>query len=168
MNDNFLSDNGVANETCCTSHVSLTFKPVRVRPINALLVIAAFFCASALADGPADGYYTDAQVQRGQQVYSAHCAKCHGAELQGQAGPALAGSAFKGSLEYSKMSAPQLFSFISSQMPNDDPGSLTKSQYIDVLAYILKKNGYPAGKTALSQTDLDRIKLLPYPQDKHR
>lgn len=132
-----------------------------------LAAIAVLVVCPVLAASSSDGYYTDAQARQGRQVFKSNCAQCHGANLQGQAGPALAGKKFEDSLEYSKMSAKQLFSFMSSQMPYNDPGSLKKEQYIHVLAYILKKNGYPAGKTALSQSNLDRVKLLPYPQGKH-
>lgn len=130
-------------------------------------LIAALVCPPALAAGTKAGYYTEAQARRGQQIYTANCMQCHGAKLQGEACPALAGKDFEDSLEYSKMSAKQLFSFISSQMPYNDPGSLKQQQYLHVLAYILKKNGYAAGKTALSRSNLGRVKLLPYPQGKH-
>lgn len=113
-----------------------------------------------------DGDYTHEQANAGQQVYTAHCATCHGAKLQGGAGPVLAGAGFASNLSYSKMSARQLFDFIKSQMPADDPGSLSQQQYFDVLAYILSKNGYPAGQTALSQSTINQLQLLPYPSGK--
>jgi hypothetical protein len=34
-------------------------------------------------------------------------------------------------------------------MPDDDPGSLALSQYIDVVAYILQLNGFPEGEAEL-------------------
>jgi mono/diheme cytochrome c family protein len=109
------------------------------------------------------GDYTSAQADHGARVFSNQCAQCHGAELQGQSGPALAGSSFGGVLQYSSMSGKQLFDFISTQMPKDAPGSLSTQQYLDVLAFILSKNGYPAGDLVLSQSSLDRLQLLPYP-----
>lgn len=127
------------------------------------LVLAAGLSAVAPVTAYAHGDYTPAQAKHGAQLYSQHCAQCHGSALQGQTGPALAGSDFKGSLEYSKMSAKQLFNFIAAQMPYNDPGSLKKQQYLDVLAYILSKNGYPAGDESLSESSLSHVKLLPYP-----
>jgi len=117
--------------------------------------------ASGLAATPGD--YTQQQAAAGRQVFNQHCAKCHGSNLQGQSGPPLAGSKFKSNLEYSKMSAQQIFAFIKTQMPYDAPGSLSKKQYLRALAYILSKNNYPQGSRQLSEKILPSVKLLPYP-----
>jgi hypothetical protein len=47
-------------------------------------------------------------------------------------------------------------------MPLNAPGSLNRQQYADVLAYLLSKDRYPAGKTELpTQTDvLNNTKYL--------
>jgi hypothetical protein len=52
---------------------------------------------------------------------------------------------------------------ISTQMPVNNPGSLSKNQYTQVLAFILAKNGYPAGSVPLDAAHLDQVALLPYP-----
>jgi hypothetical protein len=39
---------------------------------------------------------------------------------------------------------------MSASMPQDAPGSLTRDQHVDILAFILAKNGFPAGMTDLS------------------
>lgn len=134
--------------------------------LGTLTIIA--LAAAALSIGAAKahaaaGDYTTAQAASGAQVYSEHCAACHGTSLGGQSGPALAGSDFAASLSYSKMSATQLYDFIAAQMPADDPHSLTQEQYADVLAYLLSKSGYPSGEQPLSQNTLNQDQLLPYP-----
>jgi glucose dehydrogenase len=48
-------------------------------------------------------------------------------------------------------------------MPMDAPGSLQQQQYLDVLAFIFSKNGYPAGDTPMSKSTLATTPLLPYP-----
>jgi alcohol dehydrogenase (cytochrome c) len=48
-------------------------------------------------------------------------------------------------------------------MPVNDPGSLSKQQYTEVLAFILAENGYPAGAAPLDAAHLDDAALLPYP-----
>jgi PQQ-dependent dehydrogenase (methanol/ethanol family) len=48
-------------------------------------------------------------------------------------------------------------------MPVDNPGSLTASQYTQVLSFILGRNHYPAGEIALSAATMDGISLLPVP-----
>jgi hypothetical protein len=42
-----------------------------------------------------------------------------------------------------------LYDLISNTMPMNDPGTLSSQEYIDVIAYILKLNGVPAGKAEL-------------------
>ena len=50
-------------------------------------------------------------------------------------------------------------------MPSDNPGTLTKPQVAEVVAFILKYNGYPAGANdlAASADSLGGIKFLPKP-----
>jgi mono/diheme cytochrome c family protein len=124
---------------------------------------AGFVAISALGSVAQHATYSQEQVAEGQQVFNAHCSQCHGADLQGQSGPALAGPQFKSSLEYSKMSAKQLFDFMSKQMPYNDPGSLSKDKYLEALAYILSKNNYPASHDKLTEKNLAEVELLPYP-----
>jgi mono/diheme cytochrome c family protein len=71
----------------------------------------------------------------GQKVYQDNCSGCHGSNLQGVSAPALTQTdlpAFG--------TAEGLLQFISSQMPQGAPGSLTHQQYLDVAAYILHYN----------------------------
>ena len=44
----------------------------------------------------------------------------------------------------------ELLQQISKTMPVDTPGSLTASNYVDVIAYILQVNNFPAGAQELS------------------
>ena len=129
------------------------------------IYLLALILTAAGADrlAAATGDYAQDQASAGQQVFGQYCAKCHGAQLQGQAGPPLAGQKFAANLRYSKISAQQMFTFIKTQMPADKPASLTTQQYLQSLAYILSKNGYPAGSTPLSEKTLGQVKLLPYP-----
>jgi len=41
-----------------------------------------------------DGVYSPAQATRGQEIYKAQCAECHGNALEGTVGSALAGDSF--------------------------------------------------------------------------
>ena len=54
-----------------------------------------------------------------------------------------------------------LFDYVSSNMPKNDPGSLDADSYADVIAYLLKMNKMPAGKTALKadSASLARIRI---------
>jgi hypothetical protein len=86
--------------------------------------------------------------------------------LSGNSGPALTGPNFVSYLTFTKITAPQLQSFISSQMPANAPGSLTAAQYNDIFAYILSYNHYPAGSEPLSAASLGCLNMLPYPAGK--
>jgi PQQ-dependent dehydrogenase (methanol/ethanol family) len=116
-------------------------------------VLAGLLFAGA-ASAAAPGYYTRAQAAGGGTVYAAKCSQCHGVNLEGGAGPALLGATLR---KYGTGSA--LYDFISRQMPADKPGSLSQSDYLGVTAYILSRNGYPAGDVALSTATLANVKL---------
>src|SRR4051812_32231879 len=122
------------------------------------------FMALAATAGPdPKGAYTKEQAQAGANVYSANCASCHGSHLQGGAAPALKGPTFAKSAEVSFSTASKLLEFISSQMPVNNPGSLTPTQYRQVLSFILAGNQYPAAKTSSEALPLDELMLLPHP-----
>ena len=134
----------------------------RIWPIA---VIAALLLPAVVLPAVASrqGFFTDSQAESGRQTYTRHCAMCHGSNLQGQAGPALAGRKFASSLKFGKMSTPQLFDFIAKHMPKNNPGSLSQKQDIDVLAYLLAQNGFSSGHNPLDKSTLDQIDLLPLP-----
>jgi S-disulfanyl-L-cysteine oxidoreductase SoxD len=112
---------------------------------------------------PVGSFYTDAQADAGQTVFASQCAICHGDRLEGKVGPALAGEQFLSVSQYQELTAGFLYKLMSRQMPKNAPGSLSKTEYLDVLAYILKMNGYPAGPRQLTDDDheLKRIKIEP-------
>jgi len=109
------------------------------------LLLGLPLAAQAAAPPP---LYTAAQATAGANVFTQNCAMCHGANLQGEAGPALIGQAFATSAN--KYTVGAIFSEIAEQMPAGAPGSLSHDDYSDVMAYILNKNGYPAGSQSLS------------------
>jgi mono/diheme cytochrome c family protein len=106
-----------------------------------------------------DGVYTEAQAKKGEAVYTAHCADCHGPDFGGrEQAPALAGPAF---LEkWNKTPLRKLFDTLE-QMPPDEPKVLPTQQYVDVLTYLLSANGFPAGKNVLpvDRSALGRIEI---------
>jgi S-disulfanyl-L-cysteine oxidoreductase SoxD len=128
----------------------------------ALMSLTAGIGSAARAQA-VGSYYTDAQADVGQTVFASQCAICHGDKLEGKVGPALAGEQFLSVSQYQELTAGFLYKTISRQMPKNAPGSLSKTQYLDVLAYILKVNGYPAGPRQLTDDDheLKRIKIEP-------
>ena len=97
-----------------------------------------------------DGVYTTAQAERGQQAFAQNCAACHGSGLTGNGeAPALTGGEFISN--WAGLTVGELFERMRTTMPQDNPGKLSRDQYADILSYVLKENGYPAG-----QKELDR------------
>jgi alcohol dehydrogenase (cytochrome c) len=80
--------------------------------------------------------YTSAQVQAGKAQFAQSCAICHGKQLQGVSGPALAGSAFG----KSHLTLAAMRTIVTKQMPLTAPGSLSAAQYASVMAYLLAAN----------------------------
>jgi mono/diheme cytochrome c family protein len=95
-----------------------------------------------------EGVYTADQAGQGKNVYSQNCASCHMDDLSGsgQALP-LTGDSFMQSWE--GQTVDDLFEVIHDTMPQDKPGTLTPDATVQVIAYVLKYNQFPAGKTAL-------------------
>jgi len=111
-----------------------------------LLVATFFIAAGALAE---DAVYTAGQAARGEETYQQYCSACHGARLQGTPAAPLTGDAFRGRWEDGKHTLDDLYYIVRSLMPNNAPGSLSKAQYADIVAYLLKVNNYPAGEVEL-------------------
>ncbi len=118
----------------------------RPTPYRYLMAFTFFLAASAFAE---DAVYTASQSVRGEEAYQQYCAVCHGARLQGTPAAPLTGEAFRGRWEDGKHTLDDLYYIIRSLMPNNAPGSLSKAQYADIAAYILRINNYPAGEAEL-------------------
>jgi S-disulfanyl-L-cysteine oxidoreductase SoxD len=97
-----------------------------------------------------DGVYTEEQAKRGEELYRKECASCHGDTLVGGGGAApLTGGAFLSN--WNGLTVGDLFERIRKTMPQRSPGTLTKQQDADILAYLLSFNKFPAGKTELQK-----------------
>ena len=95
-----------------------------------------------------DSVYTADQATRGQTAYSRTCARCHLSSLGGaDESPALTGSAFLGN--WNGLTLGALHERIRKTMPTDDPGTYGRQEIADVMAYLLKVNGFPAGAVEL-------------------
>jgi alcohol dehydrogenase (cytochrome c) len=122
--------------------------------------LAAMFAVLAATFGPGllhgqaraqpKGHYTDEQADRGLRVYGAYCAACHGAEMEGALGPTLTGPMFAFFWGNGVRTVDDLFHILRTTMPRPAAGSLSEESYLDVLAYILKRNGVPSGPLPLT------------------
>jgi len=106
------------------------------------------------------GVYADSQAERGQKIYDTTCNGCHGLSLEGgRANPALKGDKFMDNWGQDNLDS--LFSKMRKLMPRRDPGSLMDSEYLDLLSYIMKANGFPSGTSELKADGLKEIQIEP-------
>ena len=96
-----------------------------------------------------------AQAARAEPIYKSQCAGCHGNALEGTSGPPLAGDSFL--LNWSAQPLANLVDKIQKTMPFNLPGSLSRSQSIDLTAYLLQVGKFYAGQTELSEAALPQI-----------
>ena len=97
----------------------------------------------------ADGVYTDAQATRGAAAYDGACSGCHRADLGGGTGPALREQRF--AREFADKDLKMLFTKIATTMPRNAAGSLADNVNLDIVAHLLKENGFPAGSQELDR-----------------
>ena len=108
------------------------------------------------------GVYSAEQGKRGKAHYDAYCAPCHVGDLSGTlaadtGAPPLRGAPFVTSMERKGVAA--VFDYIKATMPADDPASLQDGEYVDILAYLIQANGFPAGARDLTAGDLPRVRV---------
>jgi cytochrome c5 len=135
--------------SCCSSGLNLR---VRVRRGSSP-------AAQESARTVADGVYTDAQASRGAAVYDGECSGCHRADLGGATGPSLREQRF--ARNFAGKDLKVLFTKIATTMPRNAPASLSDNVYLDIVAHMLKENGFPAGSQELAADALDGIRVVP-------
>lgn len=133
------------------------YSGTKVAPLAPPVAVASAVVPTAPARPPTspDGWYLELQARAGEGAYAAQCASCHGPALDGGMGPALAGRAFWSRWGGKPFSA--IFTEVHARMPMQAPGSVASATSIDIVAFLLQRNGVPAGPKALTDaTDLSR------------
>ena len=128
------------------------------RAVATLACALVFWATTGQAGQPrsvGDGVYSARQATRGQPIYSAQCAECHGPALEGSSGTPLAGDAFLSN--WSAQPLANLVEKIQKTMPFSLPGSLSRQQSTDLVAYILQAGKFPAGQADLTDAALSQI-----------
>jgi mono/diheme cytochrome c family protein len=124
--------------------------PSWVLGLGSLVVLTIALGAQTPKTSVKAGVYTAAQAARGVGVYRSKCASCH------------APNRFTDDFFYTSFAGKplwEMFDVISDSMPEDNPGSLSKEQYADVIAYLLQLNKFPAGETDLP-ADKDALSAI--------
>jgi hypothetical protein len=132
-------------------------------PIRALLVcvcvasavaVAAARQAGATSKTVWDGVYSAAQADRGKGIYGQQCSGCHGDFLDGDGASgrvvALSGSTFADNWESASLN--DLFVKIGRTMPRGSPGSLSSPDTLDLMAFLLQYNEFPAAAADLRES----------------
>lgn len=125
--------------------------------IRVALLIAALAFPSAIraqndSDRPVSGSFSADQVARGENVFRASCAACHEPTFH-------AGEQFR--FAWHGRTLYDYFKVVKSTMPEDNPAGLPDDDYLRVIAYIMKLNGYAPGADSLraDTLHLKRIRI---------
>jgi mono/diheme cytochrome c family protein len=102
-----------------------------------------------------DRVFTTAQAERGKAIFGTTCASCHAADLSGGRGPELRGETFRN--HWMEGSLDRLFARVKSMPPNG--ANLGSAESIDVLAYLLDVNDFPAGAQELKAEAVPDIQI---------
>jgi mono/diheme cytochrome c family protein len=123
------------------------------------LASAIVTAQAAKPTGPTvwDGVYTDAQADRASGVFSQTCERCH--TLTSQGTRPLSGDKFWEG--YTQKTVGDLLTFVKTNMPNGQGGTLPATTYNDLVALILKSNGFPAGKTEVTPETVANVQIIP-------
>ncbi len=121
--------------------------------VTALIVLAASTPASAQRRGrrraapiaqPKPSVYSETQAARGEVLYADNCSYCHLVDLSGgDLAPALTAGPFIA--KWASRPLSEVFDYMRVSMPLNSPGGLSAQQNADILAFLLKKSGFPAG-----------------------
>ena len=106
-----------------------------------------------------DGVYTTAQAERGAAAYTAHCSRCHRDNLRGNPEAlGLTGARFIEAWREDTLFS--LFDHMATRMPREPRATLPAPVYLDILAFILQFNGYPAGERELTVEQLKAVRFV--------
>jgi quinoprotein glucose dehydrogenase len=125
-----------------------------------LAAMAVFACASLARAQEAriwTGVFTDEQANRGKADFAQSCTRCHGQDLAGLTAPSLNGNRFITAWENENLY--KLFVKIRDTMPPNFGTILTDEAKLDVMTFLLRTNGYPAGSEEL-KVDPDTLENI--------
>jgi len=86
-----------------------------------------------------DAVYSKEQARAGEQLYKDNCLLCHDKKYFRPV--------FK---SWEGKSLGLMYTVMNTSMPQSNPGSLPLKDYLDILAYMLSLNRYPAGDQPLT------------------
>ncbi len=116
-----------------------------------------------------EAFFTEAQAERGRQAFNRNCAACHSTadskltqeQVNASPFPPSLASPYLGRVYHGKMIYPTVYHlYIKLQtMPAFGNESISQNTRADIIAHILDRNGFPAGKTEL-KPDVDLMSQM--------
>jgi hypothetical protein len=97
-----------------------------------------------------NGVYTDAQATRGQTQYEATCRSCH------RDGPRREVAFMR---DWQGLELEGLFNQTKATMPANAPSSLSDAAYLDIVAFMLRANMFPAGSSELTADTIRGVRV---------
>lgn len=137
---------------------------MRGKPVTALLICFAFAIPTlhAQSQPPAktvlDGVYSEVQAERGRTFYTSTCGACHGQGMEGVSAPALLGERFVE--RWREGVVGDIYNYIRERMPparDRNARPILDDNYLDIVTYILKSNGYRTGSNELAPNMLGSV-----------
>jgi mono/diheme cytochrome c family protein len=134
---------------------------IKIRRRLGPILLISLALAVAAAGQPAettvrDKVYSQEQSKRGRASYDGKCASCHDG---GTMGPELWGDPFL--TQWENKDVGSFFSRIQTTMPEDAPGTLGDKEVLDIIAYVIQTNGFPAGEKEIeSKAALATMKFV--------
>lgn len=130
--------------------------PAAARPEPAVRAPAAatapVVAASPAPAPPSSAGFSDVQANQGRDTFRASCTECHYSSE-------FSNAQFK--FKWSRRSAGNLYQLIQTSMPESAPGSLSPGEAVQLVAYIMRMNGFEPGESDLApdRAVLDGISL---------
>jgi len=124
----------------------------KITVIFFLLLISLGTTSVAQQRNISEGVYTEAQAILGKEVYDTNCKTCHAMK-------------FYRDIWFAWEERPLMnfWYILVSEMPSDNPGSLSNDEYTNIVAYILSDLGFPAGDAPLDPSnEMEGITIAPF------
>jgi S-disulfanyl-L-cysteine oxidoreductase SoxD len=127
-----------------------------MRSVLAVLLTFASAQLSAQSRTVWDGVYSEVQASRGATAFAQSCAGCHSLTPEGRS-PVVGDPFWK---NFALKNVGDLLEFVTANMPNGKPRSLSKAAYEDIVAAMLKSNGFPPGANELASNNLASVQIV--------
>jgi len=130
----------------------------RAGAISTIAGLALSACGGASGASPSEMAEGKGQASTGGLLYERSCESCHGKNGQGSSGaPAVLGKATLADSRFK--TAQDLFDYVATNMPKDQPGALDFTQYWNIVTFMVATTGRKIPDDRLSESNAPEIRL---------